>query len=308
MNLLFKRTRNLLLNYFAFCISSLFKTSVNIGFPACLTIEPTNFCNLKCVECPSGSDVMTRKRGYMNINLFKKIIDEVYEKTFYLTLHFQGEPYLHPDFFEMLKYASDKKVYVAISTNGHFLSPENSEKTINSGLKKIIISIDGTTQDTYSAYRSGGSLENVIEGIKNIVSAKKQCKKRKPKIILQFIVLKSNQHQIDEMKELAKSLGVDKLEFKTAQIYNFKNGNSLIPSVDKYSRYFKKDEKYFIKNKLKNKCLRIFKNPVVTWDGWVVPCCFDKNAEFKFGNLNEKTFKEIWNTSEYNAFRKRIIN
>ncbi|MFA6923541.1 MAG: hypothetical protein WC223_04730 [Bacteroidales bacterium] len=107
-----QRFFNLTKNIFSFFISSVFKKSVNIGFPISITIEPTNYCNLKCSECPSGSGLLTREKGYIDFNLYKKIIDEIYKKTIYLTLYFQGEPYLHPRFFELIKYASDKKMFV----------------------------------------------------------------------------------------------------------------------------------------------------------------------------------------------------
>ena len=301
----FQRLINASLNYFSFYISFLFKHPFNLGFPTSITIEPTNFCNLKCPECPSGTEILTRNKGFINEILFQKIIDETYKKSFFLTLHFQGEPYLHNNLFNLIKYASNKKLYTTLSTNGHFLSEENCLKTIDSGLDKLIISLDGTTSEIYSKYRINGSFDKVVKGIETIFNSKKN---KKPLIILQFIVFKSNEHQIDEMKQLAGKLKIDKLEFKSAQIYNFESDNSLIPSIDKYSRYKKAKGKFEIKNKLKNKCFRLWTNPVITWDGCVVPCCFDKDANYKFGNLNENTFKEIWNNSKYNTFRKTILN
>ncbi|MDD5570017.1 MAG: radical SAM/SPASM domain-containing protein, partial [Bacteroidales bacterium] len=303
----FQRFLNLSANLLSYFISSLFKKPVNIGFPASITIEPTNYCNLKCHECPSGSDLLTREKGYIDLNLYKKIIDEIHKKIIYLTLHFQGEPYSHPKIFELIKYASEKKMLVTISTNGHFLSKENAAKTIESDLDKIIISLDGTTQKSYSAYRKGGSLEKVIEGIENIVKVKNELKRKNPFVVLQFLVFSHNENEISEIKNLAKKLNVNKLEFKSAQIYDFEKGNILIPSNEKYSRYKKVGEKYFIKNKLRNKCFRLWTNPVVTWDGRVLPCCFDKDAEYKSGNLKENTFKEIWNSKSYKEFRKNIL-
>lgn len=303
-----QRFFNLTKNIFSFFISSVFKKSVNIGFPISITIEPTNYCNLKCSECPSGSGLLTREKGYIDFNLYKKIIDEIYKKTIYLTLYFQGEPYLHPRFFELIKYASDKKMFVTVSTNGHFLSKENALKTIDSGLDKLIISLDGTTQESYSAYRSGGSFDKVIEGVENIVKTKSELKRKNPFIVLQFLVFRHNENELTEIKKLAKKLKVNKFELKSAQIYDFENGNILIPSNKKYSRYRKVGEKYIIKNKLKNKCFRLWTNPVITYDGKVVPCCFDKNAEYKLGDLKKNTFNEILNDKFYKKFRKKNLS
>ena len=87
--------------------------------------------------------------------------------------YFQGEPYLHPQFFELVNAAAQRNIYTVTSTNAHFLGKRKAEETVKSGLDRIIISIDGTTQETYSKYRIGGSLEKVLEGTKNLVEAKK---------------------------------------------------------------------------------------------------------------------------------------
>lgn len=237
-----------------------------------------------------------------------KTIDELSSHLLYLTFYFQGEPYLNPHFLEMVKYASAKKIYTSTSTNAHYLEDENSRKTVESGLDRLIISIDGTTQDTYEHYRIGGELKKVIEGTKNILRWKMKLKSKTPHIIFQFLVVKSNEHQTEDVKKLAKELGVDEVKFKTAQIYDYKNGNDLIPENKKFSRYFKNgDGKFHIKNPLDNHCWKMWHSAVITWNGMVVPCCFDKDAQHRMGSLTEKSFKEIWNGGEYKNFRSSLL-
>ena len=166
--LTWKRTSNMAKVYASYFISKWRKKSQHWGLPFSMAIEPTTSCNLRCPECPSGLRSFTRPTGMLEEKQFKKIIDEVHKKLLYLTFYFQGEPYLNPQFFELIKYASQKNIYTATSTNAHYLSPENAIKTIDSGLDRLIISIDGTTQDVYEQYRIGGSLQKVLEGTKNI--------------------------------------------------------------------------------------------------------------------------------------------
>lgn len=226
----------------------------------------------------------------------------------YLILYFQGEPMLNPGFFEMVKYAVDRKIYTATSTNGHFLDDENARKTIESGLSRMIISLDGTDQETYEQYRKGGDLKKVLEGIENIVKWKKKLKSSTPFIIIQFLVFKNNEHQIPAMKALAKELGADKLELKTAQIYDYENDTSLIPDNPEYARYIKdNDGKWKLKKPIHNRCFRMWSGTVITWDGRVVPCCFDKDATHQLGKLETHSFKEIWNSKAYNEFRKQVF-
>jgi radical SAM protein with 4Fe4S-binding SPASM domain len=241
-------------------------------------------------------------------DFFEKFISEIHKKTFYLTFYFQGEPYLNPAFLDMVKLASSKKIYTATSTNAHYLTPENAEKTIKSGLDRLIISIDGTSQETYQQYRVGGSLDKVIQGTKNIIQAKRKLNSHTPHLIFQFLVVRPNEHQTEEVLKLAKELAVDEVKFKTAQVYDYENGNPLIPENPKYSRYQKlADGTYSIKNKLLNHCWKLWHSCVITWDGKVVPCCFDKDAKHQLGDLQENNFETIWQSQAYNRFRNAVL-
>jgi len=289
-------------------VSKARKKSFSVGFPISMAIEPTTSCNLRCPECPSGLRQFTRPIGMLEPTFFKSTIDTVYKELLYLTFYFQGEPYLNPNFLEMVKYASEKGIYTSTSTNAHYLNEEQSAKTVESKLDRLIISIDGTTQETYEQYRIGGSLQKVIDGTKHIIAAKKRLKSKTPHIVFQFLVVKPNEHQLNDVQLLAKELGVDEVVFKTAQVYNFENGNPLIPDNIKYSRYKKNsDGTYSIKNKLLNQCWRMWSSCVVTWDGVVVPCCFDKDAKHQLGDLKHQSFKELWNSDKYQNFRQSIL-
>ncbi|MCB9262218.1 MAG: SPASM domain-containing protein [Flavobacteriales bacterium] len=292
----------------SYYVSRLTKKNKHRGLPIAISIEPTTSCNLRCPQCPSGLRQFTRETGMLQPDLNKTIIDQLKKTLTYITYYFQGEPYLNPDFLEMVNYASQSNIYTATSTNAHYLTPENCKKTITSGLKRLTISIDGTSQDTYGKYRIGGNIEKVLEGTKNIVQAKKEAG-RGPYIIWQFIVFSHNTHQIDEIKKLAKQYGVDKLAIKTAQVYDFENDTNLIPTESgfKYARYKMENGKMKIKSKLLNHCWRLWHNCVITWDGKVVPCCFDKDAKHQFGDINLAQFKSIWQSAEYSSFRLLIL-
>lgn len=292
----------------SYYISKWFKRPFQWGMPVSISFEPTTSCNLRCPECPSGLRAFTRPTGMLQKNFFKDTIDQLHKELLYLVFYFQGEPYLNPDFLEMVKYASSKKIYTATSTNAHYLNDENARKTIESGLDRLIISIDGTTQDVYEQYRVGGRLEKVLEGTRNIVKWKKEMKSKTPFIVFQFLVVKPNEHQIENVKQLGKEIGVDDVWFKTAQVYDYENDpNHLIPTIDKYSRYKKTNNGHEFKGKLANHCWRLWHDPVITWDGLVAPCCFDKDAQHKLGDLKQKSFKEIWENGEYKKFRTAIL-
>ena len=278
------------------------------GMPLSISIEPTTSCNLRCPECPSGLRSFSRPTGMLQQELFESVIDQLAPTLSYLIFYFQGEPYLNPSFLDMIRFASTKKIYTATSTNAHFLSDEAARQTVESGLDRLIISIDGVTQETYESYRIGGKIDKVITGAENIVHWKRKLKSKTPHVIFQFLVVKPNEHQIDDVYRLAKEIGVDEVVLKTAQIYDYKNGSELIPSIEKYSRYKKgSNGTYSIKNQLLDHCWKMWHSCVITWDGKVVPCCFDKDAHFTLGNLNQNSFEEIWKGEKYREFRGSLL-
>lgn len=278
------------------------------GMPVSLAIEPTTSCNLRCPECPSGLRSFTRPTGMLQHELFMRVVDELAPTLSYLIFYFQGEPYLHPQFLEMVQYASERRIYTATSTNAHYLNDAQAELTVRSGLSRLIISIDGTTQDTYQSYRVGGSLEKVVAGTKNLLTWKKKLRSATPHILFQFLVVKPNEHQIPDVLKLGKELGVDEVKLKTAQIYNYHQGSPLMPSDERYSRYRKNaDGSYRIKNQFDNHCWKMWHSSVITWDGRVVPCCFDKDAHHVMGNVNDETFAAIWQGAAYTRFRAGLM-
>jgi radical SAM protein with 4Fe4S-binding SPASM domain len=282
--------------------------NIHWGMPVSVSIEPTTACNLGCPECPSGLKKFSRPTGNLKEAFFLDMLNQLQRTTAWLTFYFQGEPYINPAFLKMVRAAADRNIYTSTSTNAHFLDDKNARDTIESGLHRLIISIDGTTQETYEQYRIHGKLDKVIEGTRNIVRWKKQLNSRTPHIVFQFLVVRPNEHQVGEVRELAKELGVDEVKFKTAQVYDYENGNDLIPTLDKYSRYREgADGKYTIRNTLDNHCWRLWNSTVITWDGSVVPCCFDKDATHQMGSLQQDSFASVWKNKSYRDFRSAVL-
>jgi radical SAM protein with 4Fe4S-binding SPASM domain len=292
-----------------FHLSRILQRPLQLGLPMFVSIEPTTSCNLRCPQCPSGLREFTRETGMLKPALFEKVICQLEKQLHSLTFYFQGEPYLNPHFLEMVKVASAKNIYTITSTNAHYLTEENCRKTVESKLDKLIISLDGLNQEVYEKYRVGGTIDKVFEGTKEILKQKKLLNSNTPHVIWQFVVFKQNESQIKTIKKLGKEFGVDEVKIKTAQIYDFENGHDLIPDAQEFSRY-KKDSngKYIIKNKLLNQCWRMWQGCVITWDGKVVPCCFDKDAKHQLGNLETDKFETLWYSEAYNKFRGAVLN
>jgi radical SAM protein with 4Fe4S-binding SPASM domain len=298
------RNANLLLAGFSWLKSTLTGIAGVTGMPPALGVELTNHCNLKCPECPTGAGMMRRKQGYMSIELFHKIIKEIGPYLYNINLYFQGEPMMHPHFFSFL-YES-RNIRSVVSTNGHFLTAGNSERIAGSGLSKLIVSLDGADQEVYSAYRKNGSFETVAEGLRNISEAKRRI--RSPLVIeLQFLVNSRNESQIHKVRKLAEDLDVN-LRLKSMQFLHKENISSWLPAKSQFRRYRSAEGEWVPRNSLPDRCARLWFNPVVTWDGNVLPCCFDKDGDYIMGNLNNESFRDIWDGPRYRTFRKSILS
>ncbi len=300
----FVKPVNTLIAGYSYLYSSITGKAVVYGLPPAVGIELTNHCNLNCPECNTGSGLMTRRKGFMDMKLFDRIISELKPYLYYSTLNFQGESMLHPQFFSFLK--KSLSINTIVSTNGHFLSVENAEKIVRSGLGKLVVSLDGMDQETYSAYRINGDLNTVIDGIKNVSEANKKAGSPL-KLEIQFLVNRGNEHQISSARRFAREVKAA-LRLKSMQVISMENVETWIPVMSKFSRYEKNNGGYSIKNPFPDRCARLWFNPVITWDGKVIPCCFDKNADHIMGDLNEDTFRDIWNGPKYRIFRKSILS
>ncbi len=276
--------------------------------PVSIGIEPTTSCNLRCPECPSGLRSFSRPTGMIDPSFFNRIIDQVHHHVGYLTFYFQGEPYLHPKFLEMIRYAGEHRIYTSTSTNAHYLDDDRAQATVASGLDRLIISIDGISEDSYQKYRIGGRLEKVLEGARKIVEWKRKLRSARPYVVFQFVVFRHNEHEIESAKKLALDIGVDELKLKTAQIYNPSTNSDLIPGNSNHSRYRKESNgRWVIKNDFLDHCWKMWHSCVVTWDGSVVPCCFDKDAQHVMGSLKDDSFDNIWFGERYQQFRGSLF-
>ena len=276
--------------------------------PISYSIEPTNHCNLKCPECPSGLGALTRPLGLLKLAEFKSLIDQIYETGFYIQLFFQGEPYINKDLPSMISYAQSKNVYISISTNGHFISEKNVDYVLDNVPDKLIFSVDGLDEESYQKYRVGGTFEQADQGLRALINRKIERGLKRPFVEFQFIVMKQNEHQMGEVKKYCNDVGVDKLVFKTMQISSYENAVKFLPTDKKYRRYVLDKNSFRIKNKIKNHCFALWRTSVITWDGRVVPCCFDKDAENLIGIVNGRSINDIWYSNKYVDFRKKILS
>ncbi|MGC8866120.1 MAG: radical SAM/SPASM domain-containing protein [Bacteroidales bacterium] len=279
------------------------------GYPWTASIEPSALCNLQCPECPIGSHMLTRPSNFISLEDYTRWIDQMHPHLFYLILYFQGEPLLHPQFPALVKIAHSRRIHTLTSTNAQVITPSLAQQLVEAGLDEIILSMDGTSEETYRQYRRGGTLKKALEGINNLVAARKQLGKTNPYLRLQFIVMRHNEHEMDEIKELGKRLGIDRVDLKSAQIYDPSDPHGILPLNQRYARYRKnKDGLIELKNPRQRGCHKMWEGTVITWDGQVLPCCYDKDAEHSFGRAHGSvSVKDVLNRASAKEFHQKVM-
>ena len=276
------------------------------GGPVSVFIEPTNICNLRCPLCASGSGSLDRPAGTMYLDDFRRIVDMLPGSVAELFLWGQGEPFIAADFLRMVSYASKKGLKTNVSTNGHFL--DDPDAVIESGLDRLIVSLDGVEAETYNSYRVGGDFKKVTKDIGRL-SARKKERGFGPEIELQYLVTKDTRDGMSAFSGLAESLGADSTVFKTLQADSFEGGEDHLPDDPELTRYRRNNDGSIETDRvwyLRRRCLRIYYSLQIDWQGNVLPCCFDKDSDHVMGNVRNENLSGIWNGERFRAFRKKI--
>jgi radical SAM protein with 4Fe4S-binding SPASM domain len=272
--------------------------------PPAVSIELSTCCNLTCPECVTGSDTLTRRKGFIDPTLAAQLASDISGSTISAWLYWQGEPMMHPQFFDIVSLFGGMNP--VISTNGHFLDSTNCQRLATSVLKKIIISYDGMTPETYNIYRHGGDHAEVKQGIVRLVETFKHYTSH-PVVELQFLLGRHNEHEIAGAARFARSVNA-RFSVKSMQVLNPERAEKWIPVRSNRARYISEAGRVNSVRAPERGCLRMWTTTVVTVDGDVVPCCFDKNAVHVMGNIKDNTFREIWHGDIYRSFRKQVLS
>ncbi len=272
------------------------------AYPLYLGIEPTTACQLGCPHCISGLKAFTRPTGRMDPALLEKLLHELHPHLWGVLFYFQGEPLLHPHIGHLIQLATRYKLFTSLSTNGLLLTEEKIYELILAGLTHLRISIDGMTQQSYAQYRQGGDLNQLLEGIERLLHLRNALRSPYPLVELQMIVFRHNVEEVPLFLAFARRVGVEAARLKTAQV--------LTPDQETIAAWIPPESSRYTHppQHLPNACWRLWRSTEITWDGRILPCCFDKQATHAFGQLGPDTsFAELWHHKKAQAFRKQVF-
>ena len=287
-----------------------------LPYPSTISIEPvSNLCQLKCPLCPTGVRALGHEPVIMQLDTFKLLLDKMpFVKV--IELYKSGEPFLNPDLFAITKYANDRKIKVTISTHFSFAKPDDFfENIVTSGLRRLVVSLDGTSQESYSQYRIGGDYELVMSNIKKLLQAKDRLHSKRPEIVWQFLVTRFNEHEIPIARKLANDLRVT-LDIRPFGLSDDVPDIEIEETIQERKAYWLPTDESYISDCYKGEytyplnkglCTQLFTRLVVTAEGKILPCCEVWDKSSVFGDLMTESFEDIWYNQKYLDARSRFL-
>jgi len=279
-------------------------TKVVGAYPDRLYIEATNLCNIDCIMCPTGLKMLRREKGFIRLDLFKKVIDEMAPHVKTTTLHIWGEPLLHPELIEMIRYAKKQKIRASISTNATLLHEDKSLALLDSGLDEIYLCLDGVKKETYEAIRRRADFEGTQRNIQRFIELKAKRQQQNPFVDIhpyvnvQIIEMAPTKAEVEEFTKLWMRPGVDKVNVKPFDAWanQVKEINQL------------RDQKPSVNLKNRYPCPLLWYHAHVYWDGTMTCCDRDYDAKYPLGNVAEKGVMAVWNGEKMAELRQKHLD
>lgn len=279
------------------------------GRPYIYTVDTGNACNLRCPLCPTGYHGLQRPQALMKLRTFEAVLEKIRPYAIEVILHNWGEPFLNPDMLDIVRAAKAASIGTTISSNLNLVHRGDAflHEVVDCGLDHLTVSIDGTTQAVYEAYRHGGDLAHVLHNLRELIRYRTTTKTRTPVIEWQFLVMKHNEHQMDEARRLAREIGVDHLRFTSAglpfdELANMGLAAEWLPKNPAYRAYH--PEKIRQQGYLYDeRCFYLYRAMTINPEGGVAPCCAVYHSKSDFGNLVDSGLDDVWNNRHYQSSR-----
>jgi len=247
------------------------------GGPIEISLESTAKCNLYCPMCPRA--IYTFDNENMDLDLFRKVIQDCKDYVEFIWPYGIGEPMIHPNIFEMIRITREAGIRTGMSTNATLMDERRADLLLDCGLDYVIFAFDGATKETYEKYRAGAVFEKTRENILNFL--RKKLERKSPAyVVLQMVLLKENTSEIEAYKKLWSIPGVDEIRFKRDEI---QTEGTKIQDIE-------------FKTQRRHPCHLLWRGPMyVRYDGLAYPCCY-MWEEPPVGDLRKQSVMEVWNS------------
>lgn len=275
--------------------------------PFQFVIEPTNYCNIKCLKCPHGHG-FERERGFMDMNLYRQILDQMAGSAINLYFMFGGESFLHKQLFEMIRLAKEKGIRrTFLATNGTLLKEKDFSAISESGLDTLTISFDGDDKETYEKLQKGANFDETLDKTVRFLQEKRRFGSAKPFVSVKIIrILKEQPKEIrSEFIRKFDGLPVNRI-YSDVLTLQGKYAENLIAD-DRFGGLLK-DEILERRSTNYFPCFNIYHEMAIAWNGKVISCCRDLEGLTILGDVRQNSIQEIWNGEAFVNLRNKLIN
>lgn len=257
--------------------------------PLSLQIEPTNHCNVDCICCSRSR--MKREKGFMDVNLFKRIIDDAFkQKIRRVFLYLHGEPFLHPDIYEMIQYVKSKQIGVTLATNGMKLYETNIKSLLKAGLDNadhIIFSILGYSKEVHEQIMNGVNHDEVLNNIMSLLKMRKESNLNGPVVETIIYAMPENRHEIAKF------------------VYYWRDIVDHVRQVADISEQFSNKNQYNNNNIFRSdSCNNLWERMTILWNGDVTVCIADIHGNHVIENIAKYSIEELWNSPKLLTIKK----
>ena len=281
------------------------------GHPYLLIIDPCNYCNLRCPLCPTGMGNPGRPQGMLSFAQFREYFDRLAPYLFEVSLHNWGESLLNREVYSMIAYAQARNVGTNLSSNFSDATQSDLVSILDSGLEYLVVSLDGTTHDSYRQYRIRGKFENVVANIAELIRIRDKRRVSTPFVEWQYIVMKHNEHEIESAEEMSRRLGVNLLRFIPVGLpYNSTPEERMIYAarwfpttvVGRKQKVTDSIVQQFGYATKPSPCFYLYRSLTINPDGGISPCCMVNHQEEDFGHF-PADLRMLWNNDKYQTAR-----
>ncbi|MFB3908365.1 MAG: radical SAM protein [Candidatus Eisenbacteria bacterium] len=315
-----------------------------MDLPSYVQIEPVGQCNLRCTMCPIQFRTDGPPHGpaaLLPFESFTRIIDG-FPALSHLHLQGLGEPLIHPRFFDMVAYASGKKIEVTTNTNMTLLSDRMAALCVSSGLSGLHVSIDGATSTTYERIRTGAHFAQVVRNVERFLAARRSSGGATPYLRVIMVAMRGNLDELPGVVRLAASWEAESL-FVQHLCHDYGEG-SLPPQYQRMRDFVEAEtllgedpgrvaeqfgeakeaaDRLGLDLRLPRiqprehpagtpgpeRCDWPWRGAYVSWSGLAMPCCMVSTPDrIHFGSVIESSARDVWNGERYEAFRRALAS
>ena len=270
-------------------------------FPRYIDIELTNHCNFRCLMCPTGTKSIKRKSGYLSMELFSIIINEIKEYKTPIRFIRWGEPTLHPEWLNCIRKAHNEGIVCHLNTNGSKLNEAIIDEIIKIPLDSIKFSFQGVDKKSYKEMRCNDDFEELMKKVELLHT--KRADKLYPYIHISTTITYETKEQVESFKNNVKQF-TDLVTVGRTVLEHIDINKVNLAKKEKELLLWLKTQESVIKKH--TECPEVFDKLSINWDGSVSACCSDYDNKMIVGDLSQNSLKEIWNSEKMNIYRKLL--